>query len=125
MNKTITTYEELLREKERLELQLEVHKAAVKMHVEDIKKKLNPVRNVLHFFSNFSAPAATDTLIGTGLGLSVEMIIRKIFFSRTGWITKMLAPILIKNFSANMLMKNKKSLVKKVKSFLHMNGKHA
>jgi len=95
------------------------------MHIEDIKKKLNPLRNVVHFFSNFTAGGATDTLLGTGLGLSVEMLIRKIFFSRTGWITKMVAPILIKNFSANMLTKNKKSLIKKVKSLLHLNGKHA
>src|SRR5689334_18203309 len=124
MNK-ITTYEELLREKERLELQLEVHKAAVKMHVDDIKKKLNPIRNVVHFFSNFSPSAAGDTMIGTGLGLSLELLIRKLFFARTGWITKMVAPILIKNFSANMLMKNKKSLIKKVKSLLHLDGKHA
>jgi hypothetical protein len=124
MNK-ITTYDELLREKERLELQLQVHQAAVKMHIEDIKKKLNPLRNVVHFFSNFTAGGATDTLLGTGLGLSVEMLIRRIFFSRTGWITKMVAPILIKNFSANMLTKNKKSLIKKVKSLLHLNGKHA
>jgi len=124
MNK-ITTYEELLREKERLELQLQVHKAAVKMHVDDIKEKLNPIRNAFHFFSNFTSSAASDTLIGTGLGLSLELLVRKVFFSRTGWIMKMVAPILIKNFSANMLQKNKKSLIRKVKSVLHLNGKRA
>ena len=122
MNK-ITTYDELLRERERLELQLEVHRAAVKMQVDEIKKKLNPIRNFVHFFTNFSAPAAGDTLIGTGLGLSLELLIRKLFFARTGWITKMVAPILIKNLSANVLLKNKTSLIRKVKSFLHMNGK--
>ena len=122
MNK-VTTYEELVREKERLQLQLEVHKSAVKMHVAEIKKKLNPLRNVVHFFSNFTSPAGTNTLIGTGVGLSLELLVRKLFFSKTGWITKMIGPILVKNFSANMLKKNKSTLVKKVKSFFHMNGK--
>jgi len=122
MNK-VTTYEELVREKERLQLQLEVHKAAVRGHVADIKKKLNPLRNVIHFFSNFTSPVGTNTLVGTGLGLSLELLIRKVFFARTGWITKMLGPVLLKNFSANMLKKNKNTLIKKVKSIFHMNGK--
>jgi len=122
MNK-VTTYEELVREKERLQLQLEVHKAAVRGHVADIKKKLNPLRNVIHFFSNFTSPAGTNTLVGTGLGLSLELLIRKVFFARTGWITKMLGPVLLKNFSPNMLKKNKNTLIKKVKSIFHMNGK--
>ena len=122
MNK-ITTYEELLREKERLQLELEVHKSAVKTHVTELKKKLNPVKNVIRFFSNFAAPPQTTTLVGTGLGLSLELLIRKMFFAKTGWITRMVGPILLKNFSANMLKKNKDTLVKKVKSFFHTNGK--
>ena len=124
MNK-ITTYEELLRERERLQLQLEVHKSAVKMHVADIKKKLNPVKNVIRFFSNFTSAPETNTLVGTGVGLSLELLIRKIFFAKTGWITKMVGPILLKNFSANMLKKNKNALISKVKSIFHTNGKEA
>ena len=124
MNK-ITTYEELIREKERLQLQLEVHKSAVKMHVDDLKKKLNPIKNIIRFISNFTAAPPTNTLVGTGLGLSLELLIRKMFFAKTGWITRMVGPILLKNFSANMLKKNKDVLIKKVKSFFHMNGKEA
>ena len=122
MNK-ITTYEELLREKERLELQLEVHKAAVRQDVAEIKRRLNPIKNFLSFFTNFTAPAQNNTLLNTGLSLSLEMLIRKLFFSKTGWITKMVVPILLKNFSANMLKKNKKNLMKKVKTFFHIDGR--
>ena len=122
MNK-ITTYEELIREKQRLELQLEVHKSAVKMHVTELKKKLNPVKNVIRFFSNFSAPVASNSLVGAGVGLSVEMLIRKLFFAKTGWITRMIGPILLKNLSANMLAKNKNVLIKRVKALFHSNGK--
>jgi hypothetical protein len=121
----ITTYDELLREKQRLQLQLEVHKSAVKMHVDEIKKKLNPVKNVIRFFSNFTSAPAANTLVGTGLGLSLELLIRKIFFSKTGWLTRMVGPILLKNFSANMLKKNKNVLIKKVKSIFHTNGKES
>ena len=122
MNK-ITTYEELLRERERLQLQLEVHKSAVQTHVTELKKRLKPVKNLIRFFSNFTSPAETNTLVGTGLGLSLELLIRKMFFAKTGFITRMVGPILLKNFSANMLKKNKDVLVKKVKSFFHQNGK--
>jgi len=122
MNK-ITNYEELLREKERLELKLEVHKSAVRMHVYEIKRKLNPIKNVLSFFSNFTAPAGSNTLIGSGIGFSLELLIRKLFFSRTGWIAKLVGPVLLKNFSANVVKKNKDTLIKKVKNILHMNGK--
>src|SRR5580765_142756 len=122
MNK-ITTYEELLREKERLELQLAVHESAVRTHIVEIKRKLNPLKNVVNFFSNFTATGTSNTLIGSGLGLSLELLIRKIFFSKTGWITKLVGPVLLKNFSANMIKKNKDTLIKKVKNILHMNGK--
>src|ERR1700730_2065620 len=121
MNK-ISNYEELLREKERLQLQLEVHKAAVRMHVEEIDRKLSPVKKILSFLTNFTAPAENKSFVNTGLVLTLEMIIRKLFFSKTGWITRMVAPILLKNFSANMLKKNKKTLIKKVKTFFHIDG---
>jgi hypothetical protein len=119
----INSYEELVREKERLQLQLEVHKAAVRNHVAEIKQKLNPVKNVIRFFSNFTAPAATNTLVGSGLGLSLELLVRRLFFAKTGWLIKMVGPILVKNFSANMIKKNKDTLIKKVKAFFHANGK--
>jgi hypothetical protein len=122
MNK-ITTYEELLQEKERLQLQLELQKSTVRMHVEEIEQKLQPVKNIVRFISNFTSPPANNTLFTTGLGLSLELLIRKLFFSKTGWITRMFGPILLKNFSTNMIKKNKDSFINKVKSLLHVNGK--
>ena len=122
MNK-ITTYEDLLKEKERLQLQLEVHKASVKMHIEDIEHKLQPVKNIIRFVSNFTASPSKNTLVGTGLGISLELLIRKLFFAKTGWIARMFGPILLKNFSTNMFKKNKDSFINKVKSLLHVNGK--
>jgi len=122
MNK-ITTYEELLQEKERLQLQLELQKSTVRMHVEEIEQKLQPVKNIVRFISNFTSPQANNTLFTTGLGLSLELLIRKLFFSKTGWITRMFGPILLKNFSTNMIKKNKDSFINKVKSLLHVNGK--
>jgi hypothetical protein len=119
----ITTYEDLLKERERLQLQLEVHKAAINLHVEEIKSKLSPIQNIIRFVSNFTAPPANNTLVGTGLGLSLELLIRRVLFSKTGWITRMVGPILLKNFSANMIRKNKDTLISKVKSFFHVNGK--
>jgi len=120
----ITTYEELLREKERLQLQLEVNKAAVHAHVEEIKKKISPLKGAVSFFSNFTAPPANNSLLGTGLNLSLELLIRKLFFARAGWITRLVGPILLKNFSANMLKKNKKSFLKKIKSAFSRDGHH-
>jgi hypothetical protein len=119
----ITTYEDLLKERERLQLQLEVHKAAINLHVEEIKSKLSPIQNIIRFVSNFTAPPANNSLVGTGLGLSLEVLIRRVLFSKTGWITRMVGPILLKNFSANMIRKNKDTLISKVKSFFHVNGK--
>jgi len=122
MNK-INSYEDLLKEKERLQLQLEVHRSAIEMHVDDIKQKLNPLKNVVRFISNFTAPPATNTLVGTGLGLSLELLIRKLLFAKTGWVTRLVGPILLKNFSANMIKKNKDTLIQKVKSLFHLDGR--
>ncbi len=111
----ITTYEELVREKERLQLQLEVNKAAVRVHIEDLKQKLSPLKNILRFFSNFTAPPGQNTLLSSGLGLSLEVLIRRLFFAKTGFITRLVGPILLKNFSTNVL-KNKTGFLRKIKS---------
>ena len=121
MNK-ITTYEDLLHEKQRLQLQLEVNKAAVKGHVDTIKKKLNPLKGVVSFFSNFTAPASKNTLLGTSLNFSLELLIRKLFFAKAGFITRLVGPILLKNFGTNVI-KNKKTFLKRFKSIFQSNGK--
>jgi len=124
MNK-INTYGELIQERERLQFQLEVHRQAVRMHVSDIQQKLNPLKNALQFFSNFTAPPATNPLVDAGVGLTLELLIRRIFFAKTGWIARLVGPILVKNFSANMINKNKDTLIKKMKSLFHLNGRES
>lgn len=122
MNNKITTYEELLHEKQRLQLQLEVNKAAVRGHVDSIKKKLNPLKGVVSFFSNFTAPPSRNTLVSTGVNLSLELLIRRLFFAKAGFITRLVAPILLKNFGTNII-RNKKTFLKKFKSIFQPNGK--
>jgi hypothetical protein len=94
------------------------------MHVADIQQKLN-LEKCLQFFSNFTAPPASNPLIGAGIGLTLELLIRRFLFARTGWIARLVGPVLVKNFSANMINKNKDTLIKKLRTLFHLNGRES
>ena len=66
MNKSIHSYEDLLKEKERLELLLQARKMIIHQDVQELKAQLQPVRDVLHFVKKITTRDKTSLLLTIG-----------------------------------------------------------
>jgi hypothetical protein len=119
----ITTYEDLLQEKQRLQQKLVLQKADFKHHTAVLKEKLNPVEKVAGIVKNLTTPDTRNPLVNTGLNLAIDVLLKGFYMSRIGWLPKLVVPFVLKNLSSNVVNKRGKSLVRTVKSLFSKNGK--
>jgi hypothetical protein len=97
MNK-ISSYEELLQEKQRLKLLLSEREMAVRTEFEEIKTKLRPLTTIMDFAEKITTKDSTNPLINTGIDVGVNFLLRKVLLRNAGWILKLLTPIFVRNY---------------------------
>jgi hypothetical protein len=97
MNK-ISSYEELLQEKQRLKLLLSEREMALRTEFEEIKSKLKPLSTILDFTEKITTKDANNPLITTGIDVGVNFLLRKVLLRNAGWIMKFLMPIFVRNY---------------------------
>lgn len=120
---TITTYEELAREKQRLQQKLLLQKADLSHHYEVLKEKLSPLEKVAGVVKNITTPSTRNPLVNTGLNLGIDLLLRNFYLAKVGWLPKLVVPFVLKNLSSNLVNKKGKSIFKTLKSFIGKNGK--
>jgi len=103
----ITTYEELLKEKERLEALLQAQKELVRQDIEEIKLELAPVKSAISVVSKFATRDKRNLLLTTATEGIIDLVVKKLILSRSGWVTKLVVPFLMKNFSSHFVADNK------------------
>jgi hypothetical protein len=69
------------------------------------KDKSNPLLN-----------ATSDTLI--------NLVVKKFLLAKTGWITRTIVPLLLKNYSSHVISDNKGSILKKIFSLIGKKNKN-
>lgn len=125
-NPRIATYQDLLDEKERLKQLLSAQKELVRQDFNEIKAELAPVRNAFSFIGKVTTKDKSNPLLNGVADTVIDIFIKRMILSRTGWITRLAVPFLMKNFSSHLIGDNKKSILKKVFSLFgskrHMNG---
>lgn len=119
----ITTYEDLLQEKQRLQQKLVLQKADFKHHAAVLKEKFNPIEKVAGVVKNLTTPDTRNPLVNTGLNLAIDVLLKGFYVSRIGWLPKLVVPFVLKNLSSNLVNKRGKSFVKTFKSLFGKNGK--
>lgn len=102
-NKKIQTYDDLLEEKKRLEILLASKKSDIKHDWQGVKTSLTPVTNVIGFFGKVSHRKHINPALDMGIDLVGDVLFRKILLSKADWVTKLLLPLFIKNYSSNVL----------------------
>lgn len=102
MNK-ISTYRELVAEEQRLATELATQKLAIQNEWNNTKQQLQPFENALGFVSKLSSKNKSNPLLNMGLDLGVDVLIRRLLLGNAGFITKLLVPTIIRNYSSNML----------------------
>ena len=124
MNKSIDSYEDLLKEKERLELLLQARKMIIHQDVQELKAQLQPVRDVLHFVKKITTRDKTSLLLTIGSDIVINSVVRRFILSRAGWFMRTIIPYFLKNYSSHVLVEQTDKWMDKLRSWLgHKNGK--
>ena len=124
MKRRITTYEDLEREEGLLKGLLQSQKELIQVEVKLLKKQLEPVHMVAQFIGKITTADKHNPLLTHGTNTVIDMILKNFILSRSGWITKMLVPFFVKNYSSHLIADNRDSIINKVASiFTSKNGK--
>ena len=119
----ITTYEDLLQEKQRLKQKLVLQKADFNHHWAVLKHKMSPIEKVAGVVKNLTTPDTRNPLLNTGVNLTIDVLLRNFYMSGIGWLPKLVVPFVLKNLSSNLVNKRGKSIFRTLKSLVNKNGK--
>ena len=124
MSKRFTSYKDLLAEKQQLEVLLQAQKQVIRCDVDEVKLKLQPVKEALEFVKKITTRDKTNLLLALGTDIAVNTFVKNFILSRAGWLTKTIIPFFLKNYSSNFIAEQKDKWLEKLKGWLgHKNGK--
>jgi hypothetical protein len=114
---SIRTYNDLLTEKERLKALLQAQKQILRQDVEDIKAELQPVKNAISVVGKFTTRDKSNPLLTSATESIIDLVVKRMLLSRTGWLTKLVVPFLMKNVSSHLVNANQGKIFSKLFSF--------
>lgn len=124
MTKQIHTYNDLLEQEQQLELLMQAQKDLVIYDINQLKAELEPVRNTVNFVSRIITENKANLLIRGGVNKMIDVIFKKLVLARAGWLTRLMVPFFLKNYSSHFIAENKEKFMEKIFSWLgHKNGK--
>ena len=92
---------------------------------EDFKalgESLEPVRNAVSVAGKLFTRDESNILLNVGMGTLIDLLIKKLLLSKSGWLTRILVPFFLKNYSSHL---NGDAIMKKFFSWIgkkHHNG---
>jgi len=124
MIKPIRSYEDLLKEKQRLEILLTVQRTLIYSDVQLLKAELQPVKEVLNFVRKITTKDKTNLLLTIGSDIVINSVVKRLILSRAGWFVRNVVPYFLKNYSSHFLTEQKDKWIEKLRAWLgHKNGK--
>jgi hypothetical protein len=124
MSKRFTSYNELLKEKQQLEVLLQAQKEVIRCDVEEIKLKLQPLKEALEFVKKITTKDRTNLLLDLGSDIAINTLVKNFILSRAGWFIRLVVPFFLKNYSSHFIAEQKDKWIEKLKSWLgYTNGK--
>lgn len=118
MTKQIKTYKDLLEEKGRLENLLNQQQQIVRDDLKQLGEELKPVKSALDTAGKFFTRDNHNLLLNAGANTLIDVLIKRVLLSKTGWITRLVVPFLVKNYSSHIISEKKGTLIKKLFSWI-------
>lgn len=112
MKNNIQTIDDLRAERARLHNQIQLSKISMRNEMTAIKEELNPARQAVGVLNDVLT-SPQKGLLTLGIGLGVDIVLRRTILARAGWLTKLVVPFLVRNAATNILQKNGKGIVEK------------
>jgi hypothetical protein len=107
MNNTrpISSYEDLLAEKERLKEILKIQKVQITKDLDEIREEFRPVVIASEMFGKLARREdGKDTLMTTGTNITIDLLISKLF-AKSNFLVRLLLPVILKNFTSHYIPK--------------------
>jgi hypothetical protein len=124
MSKRINSYQDLVEEKTRLEALLSAQKELVRQDVNEIREELAPLKTAVTWIGKVTTKDKGNWLMTATADTIIDIVLKKMVLSKAGWITKLVVPFFMKNFSSHVIADNKNKIVSALSSFLSKkNGK--
>jgi hypothetical protein len=102
----ITSYQDLLDERQRHKLLLYERKIQLQTEFEEIKIKLKPVGQILEFAQKLTTKDRHNPLVVAGMDLGVDFLLKKVLLRNAGWIVKILTPVFVRNYLSHEVGEN-------------------
>ncbi|RYF85305.1 MAG: hypothetical protein EOO03_13495 [Chitinophagaceae bacterium] len=122
---TIATYDDLLQEKARLKALLQAQKELLREDIREIKEELAPIKSAISVVGKFTTRDKSNPLLTSATEGIIDLVVKKMILSRAGWLTKIVVPFLMKNFSSHVVNDSKEKLFAKVFSWFSVKKKNA
>ena len=124
MKRKIRSYEDLEKEEQLLEELLQAQKQLIQLDVQVLRNHLKPASMALQFFNKITTLDRSNLLLNEGANKVIDLVLNKFILARSGWITKFIVPIFMKNYSSHLIADNKANIVEKLFSlFGRKNGR--
>ena len=109
------------REEELLEELLKAQKELVQLDILQLKAQLRPAQAALQIFSKITTADKHNPLLTQGANTAIDFVLKKVILARAGWITKLLVPLAVKNYSSHFIADHKQDIVQKIFSLFSGN----
>lgn len=104
--KKIRNLKELHAEKLRLQLKLFATEEILKEDLEWVKEEIKPGNIAAKLFNNIIGNK-TGGLLNNGVRGTIDILLKNVLLSKTGWVTRLIVPLIIKNLSSSYLAEKK------------------
>lgn len=120
MSRSITTYEALLQEEQRLLQQLKTHEGLIREDLNAVKESLRPVGKVVNFINKMATRDHTGPITSFGIDFGIDLLVRKLLLGRAGWFTKIFIPFVVKNYSSHVITEEQRAkLAQRLQNFFN------
>lgn len=110
MKAKLETLDDLRAERARLKNQLELSRVKMRNNVTAIKTEINPARQAVGALSDLLTTPKKG-LLNVGVGIGVDIILRRGLLARAGWLPRLVVPFIARNVATNLIQKNRTSLL--------------
>ena len=123
---SIKTYEDLEAEEKRLQALLYSHRENIKDSFVAVKEGLNPFKQVANTVRKLFSRDKSNPMMTVGVGLGVDVLLRKFLLAKSGWLTKIVIPFFVRNYSTHFIAEYKKNkFLRKIAGFFRKSKNRA
>lgn len=104
---SISTYEELVEERKKVEANIATSKLILQQGVRDLQEKLTPILNLLPLLNVFNRKKNGSPFLNFMASLGIDLFVGQRMLSKSGWLSRLFIPLVLKGATALALGKSK------------------